>query len=82
MIIQLPSHNTFYHWFMDLNRTMPGVVIPTPMPGDKDWRKSAMLFISINRSKLPLITLPTKLNFPNHEDWRKWAYSFIESVSN
>lgn len=82
MIIQIPTHCTFHQWFIDLNRTIPNIVVPTPLPGDTNWWKYAMLLISNNQTNLPIIPLPTKLKFPYHRDWRKWAFSFIQSVSN
>ena len=67
---------------MDLNRSRPDLIVPTILPGDRDWRQNVMSLISINKSTLSSVILPIKQNFPDDKSWRKWAYLFIQSASN
>ena len=78
-IIQLPNHSTFYQWFMDLNRSRPDLIIPTPPQNDTDWKKWAMLLISINNSALSRVVLPIGDEYKSDDSWRKWAYFLIEN---
>lgn len=79
--IALPTHTTFKDWFLDLDRTFPGLIVPIPM--DKDsWRKSAMTLIAINGSIISNVVLPLKQSFPREDDWKKWAFMFIQSITN
>jgi hypothetical protein len=80
-MIQLPHNVTFHNWFMDLNRSMPSLVVPTPSPGSKDWRKWAMLLISVNKNTLSNVVLPLIEQFPDEESWRKWAQFFIQNTA-
>lgn len=79
--IALPTHISFKDWILDLNRTFPGLIVPIPMENDS-WWKSSMLLISINGSILSHVILPLKSAFPKEEDWKKWAFMFIQSITD
>jgi len=81
-IILLPDRVTFKQWMVDLIRTKPTLIVPIPTTQDStDWRKWAMLLISMNKKMLGKICLPSKSQFPKDEDWRKWAYFFIQNTT-
>lgn len=79
--IILPTQQTFQEWLMDLNRSFPGLIVPTPLP-NQDWWKLAMMLISFNGKALTHVVLPLKQAFPNTDDWKKWALMFIQSTTN
>lgn len=79
--IRLPDC-TFYEWMMDLNRTYPGLIVPTPPRETTNWWRDAMLLISANKDTLNTICLPLKSQFSTPESWRKWAYFFIQNTSH
>ena len=78
MTIMLPIRTTFVQWANDLNRSCPSLNIPFPSKGIKNWREWVNNLIDTNR----LYTLPsaTASRFPNEEDWKKWAFLFIQNV--
>lgn len=77
----LPTQQTFREWFMDLNRSFPDLIVPTPLPNE-DWWKSSMMLVSLNGKLLKNVVLPIKQAFPNDTDWKKWALMFIQSTTN
>lgn len=79
--INLPQHYTFREWFMDLNRSYPQLIVPTPLP-NQDWTTSALLLLAINGSLIAHVVVPLKQVFPKENDWRKWAMMFIQSIRN
>jgi len=79
--IVLPTHETFQEWFMDLNRSFPGLIVPTPLP-DMTWWHSAMQLISFNGKLLSHVVLPQKSSFPKENDWKRWAMMFIQSIND
>lgn len=77
----LPTQQTFREWFMDLNRSFPDLIVPTPLP-NQDWWESSMMLVSLNGKLLKNVVLPIKQAFPNDTDWKKWALMFIQSTTN
>ena len=80
--ILLPDKISFNDWLSDLGRTIPGTIIPSIPKNDNDWHKYAFLVISGNPITINGATLPTKLDFPKYEDWKRWAYFFITQNTN
>jgi hypothetical protein len=77
----LPTQDTFQEWLIDLNRSFPGLIVPTPLP-NQDWWKLAMMLIFLNGKLLSNVVLPMKQAFPKNDDWKKWALMFIQSTTN
>ena len=78
MTIMLPILTSFEQWANDLNRSMPMLVVPTPTRGVKHWWDWVNSLVDLNR----LFELPDgdKSTFPEVEDWKKWAYLFIQNA--
>lgn len=81
-MIQIPEQTNFSDWMCDLIRSRRDLVAIIPPLHEKDWHTSAMLLISANKDKLSRVALPLKGEFPKDEDWRRWAYFLIQSLSN
>lgn len=77
-IITVPEYITFKNWADDLNRSIPRLEIPT-VRDEEDWWEWASSLIMVN--SLNNISVPDKLSFPNKEDWKKWAYTFIQGIT-
>lgn len=77
MAITTPEYITLENWTADLNISVPQLTVPTLMKG-QSWWDWANDLISIN--KLTNIVIPDKQSFPLEEDWRKWAYTLIQSI--
>lgn len=77
MAITTPEYITLENWTADLNISVPQLVVPTLMQG-QSWWDWANDLISIN--KLTNIVIPDRQSFPLEEDWRKWAYTLIQSI--
>jgi hypothetical protein len=78
--VLLPNQKTFQAWIADLNRTIPNIIVPIPPINTKNWHEFAMLLLSINKQYIKNVVLPLKENFPHENDWKKWAYFFIQNV--
>lgn len=78
--VLIPNFKTFNEWLMSLNQSLPRLTIPLPVHNSNKWHPTAMLLISINGKILTNTVLPLKENFPSMEDWRKWAFHFIQST--
>lgn len=78
MIITVPVQISFENWANDLNRTMPMLSIPIPTKGVNNWWEWANSLVDLNR----LYDLPDgdKSTFPKVEDWKKWAFLFIQTL--
>lgn len=78
MTIMLPISTTFVAWANDLNRSLPMLSIPIPTKGVDNWWEWANSLIGINH----LYNMPSgsKSMFPHNEDWKKWAFLFVQSV--
>ena len=76
--ITLSQYITFENWTADLNITAPRLTIPTLMKG-QSWWSWANDFIAVN--SISGIVIPTKAIFPEENDWRKWAYTLIQSTN-
>lgn len=79
--IILPTQQTFQEWLIDLNRSFPGLIVPTPLP-NQNWWKSAMQLVAFNGKLLMNVVLPLRTAFPHNDDWKKWAMMFIQSTAN
>lgn len=80
MIVMVPVGVDFKNWANDLNRSLPQLSVPFPTKGEDDWWYWVAQFINANR----IYNLPTgsRSQFPKAEDWRKWAYLFIQSIQH
>lgn len=78
MTIMLPINTTFVRWANDLNRSLPMLTIPFPTRGVHHWWEWTNQLMDINR----LYNLPDgdRKQFPNVEDWKKWAFLFIQTL--
>ena len=78
MTLMLPINTTFEQWANDLNRSCPSLSVPFPHKGVNNWRDWARQLVGNNR----LNNMPdaNTSQFPNTDDWKKWAFLFIQNV--
>lgn len=78
--IILPTQTTFNSWLLDLNKSFPELIVPTPLPHNT-WQETALMLVSLNGKILNNIVLPLKQAFPNEDDWHTWSMMFIQSTT-
>lgn len=76
--ITVPEYITFNNWANDLNRSIPRLQIPTVLD-EEQWQEWALSLIMVNN--LTNIALPDKHSYPEKNDWKKWAYTFIQGIT-
>ena len=75
----LPINIEFKEWAAQIRIDFPNVTIPLPPDDVNDWRDWAAQTSYSNQ--LFNVPLPTKIAYPNKEDWRSWGSYFINSIS-
>jgi hypothetical protein len=76
-VLIYPINITFKEWASQMRNAFPSLYFPNPLE-ISEWRFWADQVIIANG--LHDRVLPLRLVFPNHEDWRKWAAYFINSL--
>ncbi len=75
----LPINISFDEWSSQIRVGLPEFSFPNPH-GVKNWWEWASFVVENN--ELQNIPFPTKLGYPQEEDWRKWASYFVNSIYN
>lgn len=75
----LPKGITFTKWANQLIVDLPALDIPIIRSADY-WQSWASQLV--NSNQLQNVPIPTKLAYPNPEDWEKWAPYFVSAVFN
>ncbi len=73
----LPVFISFSRWANQIKNDFPNVSIPVAT-SEEEWREWAAQLISAN--DLANVPRPTKLAYPNQEDWKLWAGFFINGI--
>jgi hypothetical protein len=79
MSVVLPLHIDFKQWASQMKISFPSVNLPNP-PSVESWQEWAAQVIVSNA--LVNVPLPSRICYPNAEDWRTWGAYFINSVYN
>lgn len=77
MIVQNPLNTTFKRWARRL-RSLPNIQVPI-VDKTKPWQIFANQLKNLN----PNLNLPSVniLQYPNEEDWKKWAVRVLNELS-
>lgn len=75
--VSIPQYISFKDWVGNLNVVFPSLNIPIDK-GEEKWRDWVTDLIKVN--SLNFITLPDEKFFSKIEDWRNWAYFFIQDM--
>ena len=77
--IVLPINIKFVNWASQIRMDLPTFDIPT-IDDIEGWHGWASQIVTSN--SLSYVPVPTKLAYPENEDWRLWAAYFVNSVYN
>ena len=79
IFIQNPTLPTFESWSAQLRIDLPTYDIPISYTVDNWWEWASQF---IKNNNLDSVTpLPTRLSYPNKDDWRKWVLFVVSSTS-
>jgi len=75
--VVLPLKIDFLTWSAQIRQDLPNINIPIAdsLEGWREWASQL-----INDNQLSNIPVPTKLAYPELEDWQKWACYFVDGV--
>lgn len=66
-------------WVSQVRLDLPNMTIPIPHSEEKwrDWARQVL-----NANSIIGVPIPTKVHYPNPEDWRQWAIFFTNIIFN
>lgn len=74
-----PIDISFKEWASQIRIDLPRVTFPIPPEVEKwrDWSSQV-----VNSNVLTNVPFPTKITYPDDDDWKKWAAYFINNMYN
>ncbi len=77
--VVLPLGISFKTWTAQIRQDLPNLSLPIA-DDESTWRDWAAQVV--NDNALSDVPVPTKLAYPNEQDWRIWASYFVDSIYN
>jgi hypothetical protein len=75
--VTLPIHISFERWVSQIIQDLPEIKFPIPNQ-EEPWQVWASQVVAFNQ--LQSCPIPRGNAFESHDDWRKWAAYFINSI--